>query len=104
MQNIPFTLPGRKLFAYARACAELTLAYVLHGFPSFFVSLSLRGAYASLRFIWFLVYLCKFKLKKSLRGAYASLRFTCLILYLCKLKLTQSLRWLTFYMVSHLPL
>ena len=83
MPNIPFTLPGRKIFAYARACAELTLAYVLHGFLYTFV---------------------KKNLKKSLRGAYASLRFTCLILYLCKLKLTQSLRWLTFYMISHLPL
>ena len=61
MPNIPFTLPRRKIFAYARAYAELTLAYVLHGFSSFFVSLSLRGAYASLRFTWLLVYHCQKK-------------------------------------------
>ena len=28
---------------------------------------SLRGAYASLRFTWFLIFFCKFKLTRSLR-------------------------------------
>ena len=65
MPNIRFTLPGRKIFAYARACAELTLAYVLHGFLYTLVNVSLRGACAELTVAYVLHGARKLKPRKA---------------------------------------
>ena len=92
MQNIPFTLPRRKLFAYARACAELTLAYVLHGFLYTVVKKTFKKAYAELTRAYALHVLFYTCVNLSLRRAYAGLRFTWFLIFLCKFKLTRSLR------------
>ena len=94
-------IPRRKRFAYARACAELTLAYVLQGFLNTSVCLSLRGAYAELTLAYVLHGFLYTLVNVSLRGACAELTVAYVLHGARKLKPRKAYAELTLAYALH---